>query len=98
MPFKIIDFKKADDKIHKYIVILKNLDTNRTKTIKFGAYGMSDYTQHKDNKRKDRYIERHKKKEDWQDPTTKGFWSRWLLWNLPTIKESYNDIIKRFNL
>ena len=21
-----------------------------------------------------------------------GFWSRWKLWNLPTIKNSYNDI------
>jgi hypothetical protein len=29
---------------------------------------------------------------------TAGFWSRWLLWNKPTIKESYMDIKKRFNL
>jgi hypothetical protein len=27
---------------------------------------------------------------------TAGFWSRWLLWNKPTIKESYDDIKRRF--
>lgn len=96
--YKVIDFKKADDEKHKYIVILKNLDTNRTKTIKFGAYGMSDFTQHKDNERKERYIERHKKKEDWNDPSTKGFWSRWILWNKSTVQDSLKFTINKFNL
>ena len=35
------------------------------KTVHFGAAGMSDYTKHKDPERKERYIERHKKNEDW---------------------------------
>ena len=25
---------------------------------------------------------------------TAGFWSRWMLWNKPTLEESYNDIKK----
>ena len=32
------------------------------KTVSFGAAGMSDFTKHKDPERKDRYINRHKKK------------------------------------
>ena len=31
------------------------------KTISFGQHGASDYTKHKDNDRKNRYIDRHKK-------------------------------------
>jgi len=70
----------------------------RTKTVHFGAAGMSDYTKHKDPSRKDDYIRRHSSREDWSDPTTAGFWSRWLLWNLPSLRDSLADIKKRFKL
>ena len=55
-------------------------------------------TQHKNEGRKNRYILRHEKNEDWGKSgiNTAGFWSRWLLWNKPSIKESYEDIKKRF--
>ena len=35
------------------------------KTIHFGVAGYSDYTKHKDPDRKDNYISRHKKNENW---------------------------------
>ena len=35
------------------------------KTIHFGQAGASDYTKHKDPGRKERYIERHQKRENW---------------------------------
>lgn len=84
---------KADDKKHKYYIITKT-----GKKISFGAYGYSDYTQHKDETRKQRYINRHKNKENWNKTgiDTAGWWSRWLLWHLPTIKDSYNYIKNRF--
>lgn len=83
----------ANDKKHKYYIITK---TGRR--VYFGAYGYSDYTIHKDPKRKERYIERHRGRENWTKSgiDTSGFWSRWLLWNLPTINSSYADIKKRF--
>ena len=39
-----------------------------------------------------------KKNEVWSKSgiDTAGFWSYWLLWNKPSIKESYEDIKKRF--
>ena len=45
------------------------------KTISFGAKGYSDFTQHKDPERKQRYLNRHKKNENWNDPKTAGFYA-----------------------
>jgi hypothetical protein len=66
------------------------------KTISFGQAGASDFTKHKNEERKNRYIERHKKNENWNDPTTAGFYSRWITWNKPTITESIKDTNRRF--
>ena len=65
------------------------------KTVSFGAAGMSDFTKNKDPERKKRYLDRHKKNENWSDPTTAGYLSRWILWAKPTIEESIKDLNKR---
>jgi len=70
----------------------------KTKTLHFGAEGMSDFTIHKDPIRKERYLNRHKKREDWTRPDTPGSLSRWILWNLETKQSSIKDFKKRFNL
>ena len=69
-----------------------------TKTVSFGEKGASDFTKHKDKDRKEAYIARHKKNEDWTKSGVKtaGFYSKHVLWNKPTIKESIDDINKRF--
>jgi hypothetical protein len=84
---------KSDKLDKKYYII-----TDTGKRVYFGASGYEDYTIHKDPERKEAYIKRHRKNEDWTKSgiDTPGFWSRWLLWNLPTIKASYDDIKKRF--
>jgi hypothetical protein len=71
---------------------------NGSKTVSFGATGYSDYTKHKDKDRKEAYIARHKKNEDWTKSGVKtaGFWSKNLLWAKPTLKASIDDINKRF--
>jgi len=65
----------------------------------FGDSRYEDFTIHKDLKRKANYIARHTG-EDWSRNglLTPGFWSRWLLWNKPTIVKSAEDIAKRFNV
>lgn len=72
----------------------------KKKTIRFGAAGYSDFTIHKNEERKLRYIARHKNKEDWNKSgiLTKGFWAYHLLWNKPTIKASIKDIEEKFNV
>lgn len=98
MKYQLVLFTDASNDKNKYKVILKNLETDRTKTINFGAKGMSDYTLHKDDSRKQRYIDRHKANENWNNIETAGFWSRWILWNKKTVKESLEDTIKRFKI
>ena len=66
------------------------------RTVPFGQKRAEDYTMHKDDIRKQRYIERHRSRENWNDPTTPGFYSRWLTWNKPTLRESVADVNKRF--
>ena len=79
----------------------------RYKVIHFGAKSYSDYTIHKDKVRKNNYIKRHSAMctstsrvptQDWNDPNTAGFWSRWLLWNKETLEDSAREIEKRFGL
>ena len=63
----------------KYTVVVFRAG-QKLKTINFGSAGMSDYTINKDPERMNRYIDRHKKRENWDISgiLTAGFWSRWL--------------------
>lgn len=72
----------------------------RDDKVDFGASGYSDYTIHKDSERKNRYINRHKKNENWTKSgiKTAGFWSRWLLWNKPSLKSSIKNIEENFDV
>lgn len=83
----------------KYTVKI-HYPSGRTKTVHFGAKGMSDFTKHKDIDRKKRYIARHKARENWNKSgiDTAGFWSRWLLWNKPTLRESIKAIEQKFSV
>ena len=38
------------------------------------------------------------KNEKWDDPTTSGFWSKHLLWNKKSLKDSMHDINKRLKI
>ena len=86
------------------IVISKSSNKNKKydaridgrKTISFGAAGMSDYTIHKDDERKQRYLDRHRKNENWADYNTAGFYAKNLLWNKKTLSESIKDTNTRF--
>ena len=84
---------KSTRKGKKYMI------TYNGKKIHFGAEGMSDYTINKDPKRKAAYIARHRKNEDWTDPTTSGFWAKHILWNTPN-SVAYNMRLthKQFNI
>jgi hypothetical protein len=65
----------------------------------FGQRGYSDYTKHKDVTRRTRYLNRHRGMgENWNDPTSAGALSRWILWNKPSFKGSVADFKKRFGV
>jgi hypothetical protein len=85
--------KHSSKKDKKYDAVIDG-----TKTVSFGAAGASDYTIHKDAARKQRYIDRHKNREDWSKEgiRTAGFYARNVLWNKPTIQESIKDLNNKY--
>ena len=86
---KYYPYKSIDRPEKKFYII-----TNDNKKVYFGAAGYEDFTTHKDEARKQRYIARHKKNEDWDDINSPAFWSRFYLWEKPTKKEAYENIKK----
>ena len=86
-----IVIQPSNKKDKKYEAVIDN-----KKTVAFGATGYSDFTKHKDEDRKKNYIARHKPNQDWKDHTTAGFYSRWLLWSKPTLREAVAHVNKKF--
>lgn len=99
--FFIVHLKPAPPRSQKkWTVVLHTRLGRKVKTVHFGARGYSDYTRHKDADRRDRYDVRHKKREDWTPSGifTAGFWSKWLLWNKPSLRKSIDDMQRRFRI
>ncbi len=98
-----VEVKRSTNDEKKLMAVFTYPD-ERTKTTHFGQRGASDYTKHGEKERMERYLERHgggtttSTKEDWNDPTTAGALSRWILWNKPSLSASFNDFKRRFNL
>lgn len=87
---------KPDKKLH----VKLESDSGREKNLHIGAKGMDDFTKTHDEAQKQRYIERHRAREDWRlsGLMTSGFWSRWLLWNKPSLSASVQDVKRRFGV
>ena len=90
----IVYLAKSSRADKKYMVYVDG------KVTHFGATGYSDYTKHKDPERKQRYITSHQARENWTKSGihTAGFWSRWLLWEEPTLQESIKAIDRKFGV
>ena len=95
-----IKLSRSEKPDKKFKVLVGRKKATPLKTIHFGSKGMSDYTINRDPERKRLYIKRHKARENWSKSgiRTAGFWSRWLLWNKPSLDESIRDIEKRFRV
>ncbi len=71
----------------------------KTKTIHFGSAGADDYTKTKDKEQRQRYLDRHRRRENWSVPDTAGSLSRWILWGpSPSKRPNIISFHKRFNL
>lgn len=94
--YQLLKITKSNRNGKKMMAIFRNKSTGREKTTHFGADGMSDFTKHKDPERKQRYINRHKKNENWNEPISPGALSRWILWNKTSLSASIADYKKKF--
>jgi len=93
-----VQLTKSDIKGKKYTAIFFDDSRRKIKTTHFGSAGMSDYTKHKDDERKELYLARHSANEQWNDYMSAGSLAKHILWSKPTISASYNDYIKKFGL
>ena len=62
-----------------------------------GDVRYSDYLLHNDDERKRQYLARHQH-QDWTNPRTAAFWSRFVSWNRPTMRESLREIKQLFDI
>ena len=93
-----VQLNKSEIKGKKYTAIFYDENRKKIKTTHFGSEGMSDYTKHKDDERKQRYLDRHSANENWDDYMSAGALSRWILWDKTSVAASYNSYLKKFNL
>lgn len=93
-----VDIKRSTNKDKKLMAIFYDDDKKKIKTTHFGASGYDDFTIHKDEERKKRYMDRHSKNENWNEYESAGSLSRYILWNKTSLKESIEDYRKRFGL
>lgn len=81
----------------RFTTIIKYTDVNldKTKTINFGLDTGFTYYDGANDKTRLAYIARHSKLsgENWSNPLTAGYWSRWFLWE--TRKQNINTYIKK---
>ena len=61
--------------------------------IDFGYCGGICYLDHHDKVKRENYLKRHAKNENWNNPMSRGALSKWLLWGNST---SLNENIKEF--
>ena len=90
---KLLAVKRSTRQSKKFMAEFDN-----GKTTHFGLKNSSTYLDHKDDKNKDAYLARHKVNENWNDPTSAGALSRYILWNKTTLSASIADFKKRFSL
>jgi hypothetical protein len=90
--------KKSHVAAKKYDAVFVKPD-GREIVTPFGQRGYSDFTKHKDVTRRGRYLRRHRGMgENWNDPTSAGALSRWILWNKPSLRGSIKDFKTRFSI
>ena len=80
-----IIIKPSENSLKKYDAIIDG-----KKKVSFGANGMSDYTKHKDDDRKKRYLQRHKH-DHFNNPLYPSFYNTNLSWIKKTLTDSIRD-------
>ena len=83
--------------INGFVEMMEGVDNGTKKTIHFGQAGAPDYTITKDKSQRKRYLDRHRKRENWNKPESAGALSRWILWGPSTSRrENIQSFKKRF--
>lgn len=97
-----VEFTRAKNPQKKFTAVFFDKEGKKLKTSHFGFKSKTDpnndFTKHGDEARKERYLDRHRARENWNAPMTSGALSRWILWNKKSLKSSMADYGKRFKI
>ncbi len=77
---------------------LKAVFEDPKKTTHFGLKGGKTFIDEQDDAKRKAYIARHRPNERWNDPTSAGALSRYILWERPTLQSAIGAFKRRFNL
>jgi hypothetical protein len=67
------------------------------KVVHFGQAGGQTYIDHGDKAKREAYLARHKKRENWNDPFSAGSLSRYLLWGDSTnLETNHQAFMQKF--
>lgn len=96
---KLLSISESSKPEKKMSAVFLNEETGRKKTVHFGQASADDYTITKDKDQRQRYLDRHSKNENWNDPTSAGALSKWILWGESTSRQkNITQYKKHFNL
>lgn len=95
--YHLIKITKSNKPEKKMMAIFEDCNTGREKTVHFGQAHAEDLTIHKDLVRQKRYLDRHRKNEDWNNPLTAGCLSRYVLWGKTSLRAGIADYKRRFH-
>ena len=93
-----VNIKPSTSSGKKMMAIFYDEAKKKVRTTHFGASGYEDYTTHGDLQRKMNYLERHEKRENWNDYMSSGSLSRWILWGKPSLSASIEEYMRKFKL
>lgn len=92
---------KSSERPNKRFVAVFELDDGKKKTTHFGSPGAFTYLDGASDKVRENYIKRHKAsgREDWNDPTTAGALSRFVIWgDSRSLRKNIESFKKQFDL
>lgn len=93
-----VEIKKSNRAGKKMMAIFYDKD-KKIRTIHFGDTNYQHYTEgHLNEQRRQQYIDRHRKSEDWNNPMTAGTLSLFILWSEKTLGSAITKYKKKFNL
>lgn len=100
---KLLSIKRSPKKDKKLRAsFCKN---GKIRHVDFGYPAMQNYggssrygERHLSRERKRRYIQRHKARENWNDPMSRGSLSRYILWETPSLRENIKKFKRKFKL
>ena len=91
-----LNIVQATSNNKKYNAVITK-DDKSIKIVPFGDNRYEDFTQHHNKRRRELYILRHEKNENWNDPESPGALSRYILWgNSKKIDTNIKEFKKKF--